>query len=73
LGKERIKRTRALARGKKAWAEKQLAALEKTSKPKVPKTPPAPKTVSNQGPHVVDFVAVGGFGGGSGLRGSVNK
>jgi hypothetical protein len=38
--KKELKEQRALARGKKAWAEKQLAALEKTSKPKVPKTPP---------------------------------
>jgi hypothetical protein len=72
--KKELKEQRALARGKKAWAEKQLAALEKTSKPKVPKTPPAPKTVSTpRTPRGGLRGGMGGFGGGSGLRGSVNK
>ena len=68
--KKELKEQRALARGKKAWAQKQLAALEKNSKPKAPKTPSTPKTTSG---GMRGGRGGLGFGGGSGLRGSVNK
>jgi hypothetical protein len=56
--KKELKEQRALARGKKAWAQKQLAALEKTSKPKTPSTPKTPRGGMRGG---------GNLGGGGGI------
>ncbi len=57
--KKELKEQRALARGKKAWAEKQLAALEKKSTTKTSKTT---KPVTTPKPPR----------GGGGLRGGIS-